>query len=114
MNITHLQRLGFGSVLLALAEVPTIDLSSTEWPDFPHSEIMNAAIYAARGRVNSYPDRHATRVRTGPETATATVHITHAWASIANRKGELRERTGPDHRPCPEQGVRDPFCPSPP
>src|SRR4051812_32239409 len=48
---------------LALAEVPTIDLSSTEWPDFPHSEIMNAAIYAARGRVNSYPDRHATRVR---------------------------------------------------
>src|SRR3954463_12691259 len=48
---------------LALAEVPTIDLSSTEWPDFPHSEIMNAAIYAARGRVNGYPDRHATRVR---------------------------------------------------
>src|SRR5207248_5696074 len=25
--------------------------------------IMNAAIYAARGRVNGYPDRHATRVR---------------------------------------------------
>ena len=48
---------------LALAEVPTIDLSSTEWPDFPHSEIMNAAIYAARGRVNSYPDRHATGIR---------------------------------------------------
>jgi histidinol-phosphate aminotransferase len=48
---------------LALAEVPTIDLSSTEWPDFPHSEIMNAAIYAARGRVNNYPDRHATRIR---------------------------------------------------
>src|SRR5213082_1156541 len=48
---------------LALAEVPTIDLSGTEWPDFPHSEIMNAAIYAARGSVNSYPDRHATRVR---------------------------------------------------
>jgi histidinol-phosphate aminotransferase len=48
---------------LALAEVPTIDLSNTEWPDFPHSEIMNAAIYAARGRVNSYPDRHAGRVR---------------------------------------------------
>ena len=28
---------------LALAEVPVVDLSSTEWPDFPHSEIMNAA-----------------------------------------------------------------------
>jgi histidinol-phosphate aminotransferase len=48
---------------LALAEVPTIDLSNTEWPDFPHSEIMNAAIFAARGRVNSYPDRHAAAVR---------------------------------------------------
>jgi histidinol-phosphate aminotransferase len=48
---------------LALAEVPALDLSNTEWPDFPHSEIMNAAIYAARGRVNSYPDRHAARIR---------------------------------------------------
>ena len=48
---------------LALQEVPTLDLSSTEWPDFPHSEIMNAAIYAARGRVNGYPDRHATQIR---------------------------------------------------
>ena len=49
--------------MLALQEVPTLDLSSTEWPDFPHSEIMNAAIYAARGRVNSYPDRHAKEIR---------------------------------------------------
>ncbi|HEX8646448.1 MAG TPA: histidinol-phosphate transaminase [Thermoleophilaceae bacterium] len=49
--------------MLALQEVPTLDLSSTEWPDFPHSEIMNAAIYAARGRVNSYPDRHGTDIR---------------------------------------------------
>jgi histidinol-phosphate aminotransferase len=48
---------------LALERVKTIDLASTEWPDFPNSEIMNAAIYAARGRVNGYPDRHATRVR---------------------------------------------------
>src|SRR3954454_21746449 len=48
---------------LALERVKTIDLSSTEWPDFPNSEIMNAAIYAARGRVNGYPDRHATLVR---------------------------------------------------
>lgn len=49
--------------MLALQEVPTLDLSSTEWPDFPHSEIMNAAIYAARGRVNSYPDRHSKEIR---------------------------------------------------
>src|SRR5919206_3404158 len=48
---------------LALERVTTIDLSSTEWPDFPHSEIVNASIAAARGRVNGYPDRHATRVR---------------------------------------------------
>ena len=47
----------------ALARVPTIDLSSSEWPDFPNSEIVNASIAAARGRVNGYPDRHATRVR---------------------------------------------------
>jgi histidinol-phosphate aminotransferase len=49
--------------MLALQEVPVLDLSSTEWPDFPHSEIMNAAIYAARGRVNSYPDRHSKEIR---------------------------------------------------
>src|ERR687896_115195 len=48
---------------LALQEVPTLDLSSTEWPDFPNAEIMNAAIYAARGRVNGYPDRHSTQIR---------------------------------------------------
>src|SRR3954447_8832932 len=48
---------------LAAGRVRTIDLSSSEWPDFPNSEIMNAAIYAARGRVNGYPDRYASRVR---------------------------------------------------
>jgi histidinol-phosphate aminotransferase len=48
---------------LALEKVPTIDLSSAEWPDFPNSEIVNASIAAARGRVNGYPDRHATAVR---------------------------------------------------
>src|SRR3954454_18315561 len=48
---------------LELERVPTLDLSSTEWPNFPNSEIMNAAIAAARGRVNGYPDRHAEAVR---------------------------------------------------
>ncbi len=47
----------------ALERIPTIDLSSAEWPDFPNSEIVNASIAAARGRVNGYPDRHATHVR---------------------------------------------------
>jgi histidinol-phosphate aminotransferase len=47
----------------ALARLPDIDLSGTEWPDLPHSEIVNAAIARARGRVNGYPDRHATTAR---------------------------------------------------
>jgi histidinol-phosphate aminotransferase len=48
---------------LALEKVPTIDLSSTEWPDLPNSEVVNAAIARARGRVNGYPDRHAAAIR---------------------------------------------------
>jgi histidinol-phosphate aminotransferase len=47
----------------ALARQPDIDLSGTEWPELPHSEIVNAAIARARGRVNGYPDRHAAAVR---------------------------------------------------
>jgi histidinol-phosphate aminotransferase len=47
----------------ALARAPDIDLSGTEWPDLPHSEIVNAAISRARGYVQRYPDRHATSVR---------------------------------------------------
>jgi histidinol-phosphate aminotransferase len=47
----------------ALARPPDIDLSGTEWPDLPHSEIVNAAIARARGFVQRYPDRHATAVR---------------------------------------------------
>jgi histidinol-phosphate aminotransferase len=48
---------------LALEQVPDLDLSGTEWPDFPNSEIANASIYTARGRINGYPDRHAEGVR---------------------------------------------------
>jgi histidinol-phosphate aminotransferase len=48
---------------MALAEIPTLDLSSTTWPDLPHSEMMNAAIFAARGRANDYPDRVASHIR---------------------------------------------------
>jgi histidinol-phosphate aminotransferase len=47
----------------ALAQIPMIDLSGTEWPDFPNSEVMNASIYVARGRINGYPDRHAEKLR---------------------------------------------------
>jgi histidinol-phosphate aminotransferase len=48
---------------LALEQVPDVDLSGTEWPDFPNSEVVNASIAMARGRVNGYPDRHAAQVR---------------------------------------------------
>jgi histidinol-phosphate aminotransferase len=48
---------------MELQVVPNLDLSSTEWPDFPNSEVMNAAIFAARGRVNGYPDRFASGIR---------------------------------------------------
>ena len=48
---------------LALEQVPVCDLSRTEWPDFPDAEVMNASIFAARGGVNGYPDRHAGTAR---------------------------------------------------
>jgi histidinol-phosphate aminotransferase len=48
---------------LALEKVATIDLSSSEWPNFPNSEVINAAIARARGRMNGYPDRYAAGVR---------------------------------------------------
>jgi histidinol-phosphate aminotransferase len=47
----------------ALAHIPTIDLAGTEWPEFPNSEVMNASIFVARGRINGYPDRHAEKLR---------------------------------------------------
>jgi histidinol-phosphate aminotransferase len=48
---------------LALEQIPELDLSGTEWPEFPNSEVVNASIYTARGRLNGYPDRHAQNVR---------------------------------------------------
>jgi histidinol-phosphate aminotransferase len=47
----------------AVAHIPMIDLSGTEWPDFPNSEVMNASIFVARGRINGYPDRYAEKLR---------------------------------------------------
>ncbi|HEX4735734.1 MAG TPA: aminotransferase class I/II-fold pyridoxal phosphate-dependent enzyme [Thermoleophilaceae bacterium] len=47
----------------ALAHIPTIDLAGTEWPEFPNSEVMNASIFVARGRINGYPDRYAEKLR---------------------------------------------------
>jgi histidinol-phosphate aminotransferase len=71
---------------LALEQIPVLDLSRTEWPDFPNSEVVNAAIYAARGRVNGYPDRYAAPLR-------ATLGERHGVAPeqvvLGNGAGEL-------------------------
>src|ERR687888_2206933 len=48
---------------LALQQIPDLDISGTEWPEFPNSEVVNASIFTARGRVNGYPDRYARGVR---------------------------------------------------
>lgn len=48
---------------LALERAPELDLSGTEWPELPDAEVVNASIFTARGRVNGYPDRHATGMR---------------------------------------------------
>jgi histidinol-phosphate aminotransferase len=47
----------------ALEEVPRLDLSSTEWPEYPSADVVQASVYTARGRINGYPDGHATRLR---------------------------------------------------
>lgn len=39
------------------------DLSTTEWPEMPECDVANAAVFAARGAVNAYPDSSAKRVR---------------------------------------------------
>lgn len=39
------------------------DLSSTEWESPPGSDVVGAAVFAARGSLNKYPDQSATRVR---------------------------------------------------
>jgi len=71
---------------LALEQVPDLDLSGTEWPEFPNSEVVNASIYTARGRVNGYPDRHAEEVRR----ALATAHdVEPERIAVGNGAAEL-------------------------
>jgi histidinol-phosphate aminotransferase len=71
---------------MALERIPVLDLSGTEWPDFPNSEVVNAAIYTARGRVNGYPDRYAAPVRS----ALAERHgVAAEQIVVGNGAGEL-------------------------
>jgi histidinol-phosphate aminotransferase len=39
------------------------DLSTTEWAEAPDYDVINAAVFVARGSINGYPDHGAARVR---------------------------------------------------
>jgi histidinol-phosphate aminotransferase len=39
------------------------DLSTTEWAEMPACDVVSAAVFAARGSLNGYPDHSAARVR---------------------------------------------------
>jgi histidinol-phosphate aminotransferase len=47
----------------AALERYVFDLSTTEWAESPDYDVINAAVFAARGSVNGYPDHSAARVR---------------------------------------------------
>jgi histidinol-phosphate aminotransferase len=47
----------------ALAIVEALDLSQTTWGEYPHHNVVNAIIYAARRGLHRYLDRHATALR---------------------------------------------------
>ena len=47
----------------AALERYVFDLSTTDWAEAPAYDVINAAVFAARGSVNGYPDHGATRVR---------------------------------------------------
>jgi histidinol-phosphate aminotransferase len=47
----------------ATLERYVFDLSTTEWADSPDYDVINAAVFAARGSVNAYPDHAAARAR---------------------------------------------------
>jgi histidinol-phosphate aminotransferase len=47
----------------AALERYVFDLSSTEWQAPPDGDVVSAAVFAARGSLNKYPDHAATRAR---------------------------------------------------
>lgn len=48
---------------LALARIETLDLSRTTWHELPHSEVVGAIVFAARGALNAAPDPTAEELR---------------------------------------------------
>jgi histidinol-phosphate aminotransferase len=47
----------------ALSRVVPLDLAATTWPEYPHSNVVNAITFAARRGLHRYLDRHATALR---------------------------------------------------
>jgi histidinol-phosphate aminotransferase len=47
----------------ALAIVEPLNLATTTWPEYPHSNVVNAITFAARRGLQRYLDRHATALR---------------------------------------------------
>lgn len=47
----------------ALARVEPLNLSTTTWPEYPHSYVVNAITFAARRGLHRYLDRHAAELR---------------------------------------------------
>jgi histidinol-phosphate aminotransferase len=48
---------------LALTRIEALDLSRTTWHELPHSEVVNAIAFAARGALNTAPDPTAEELR---------------------------------------------------
>jgi histidinol-phosphate aminotransferase len=63
----------------ALAQVPPLDLSTPAWHEPPDPEAVNAATYALRRAVNTYPDDGPLR------------------EAIASRHGVAADRVAPGH-----------------
>ena len=47
----------------ALTRIEPLDLSTTTWPEYPPSTVVNAITYAARRGLHRYLDRHAAALR---------------------------------------------------
>jgi histidinol-phosphate aminotransferase len=74
----------------ALERIEVLDLSGTEWPEMPNSEVANAAIYAVRGNINGYPDRFAAPLRA----ALASRHgVAPEQVVVGNGAAELLQST---------------------
>jgi histidinol-phosphate aminotransferase len=74
----------------AALERYVFDLSSTEWAESPDYEVINAAVFAARGSVNAYPDHSAAKAR---ELIAARHALDPKQVVVGNGAGDLMQTT---------------------